>query len=79
MYFEELPGEAALADARGTDDRHQARAPLPAGGVEQVLEQAQLVVAADERRLEGVRAAPAAALGHDAQGDARRGPGPPCP
>ena len=45
-------------------------------GVEQVLEQPQLVVAADERRLERVRPAAAAPLGDDAQrppgGDGRR-------
>ena len=42
------------------------------GRVEQVLEQAQLVVAADERRLEPVVAAAAAALGDDPQRPPRR-------
>ena len=50
--LQELPRQAALADARRADDAHQPRPPLAAGGVEQVLEQAQLLVAADERRLE---------------------------
>ena len=49
-----------------TETRRARRSRL--GGVEQVLEQPQLVVAADERRLEGVRAAAAAALGDDPQG-----------
>ena len=38
------------------------------GRVEQVLEQPQLLVAADERRLERLRPVAAAALGDDAQG-----------
>ena len=65
MYFEELPGEPALADAGRADDADEARPPLAARGVEQVLEQAQLVVAADERRLERVAAVATAALGDD--------------
>ena len=49
------------------------RRPLLApGGVEQVLEQAQLLVAADERRLEALGPIDAAELGHDAQGPPRR-------
>ena len=40
--------------------------------MEEVLEQAELVVAADERRLERVRPAAAPALGDDAQGAPRR-------
>ena len=53
--LEELPGEAGLADAGRADDRDEPGAPLAARGVEQVLEQPQLVVAADERRLEASR------------------------
>ena len=56
--LEELPGEAALADARRTDDRDQARTLLAAGRVEQVLQEAQLRVPADERGFE--RLAPVA-------------------
>ena len=52
--LQELPGEPALADAGRADDRHEPGAAVAAGGVEQVLEQPQLVVAADERRLERV-------------------------
>ena len=63
----ELPGEAALADARGTDDRHAARPLFAARGMEQVLEHAQLVLAADERRLEGVGTTLATPLGDDPQ------------
>ena len=43
-----------------------------AGRVEQVLEQPELVVAADERRLQLVAPAAAAALGDDAQRAPRR-------
>ena len=48
----ELPGEPRLADASLADDADEARLPLALGGVEQVLEQAQVVVPPDERRLE---------------------------
>ena len=65
--LQELPRQPALADAGRADDAHQPRPPLAAGGVEQVLEQAQLVVAADERRLERLAAVAPAALGDDAQ------------
>ena len=40
----------------GPDDRDQPRPLLAAGRVEQLLEQPELVVATDERRLEGVGA-----------------------
>ena len=50
--LQELPGEPALADAGRADDRDEAGPPLAGRRVEEVLEQAQLVVAADERRLE---------------------------
>ena len=53
--LEELPGEPRLADAGRADDADQPRPALAAGGVEQVLELAQLLVAADERRLERLR------------------------
>ena len=36
----------------GPIDRHEPRASLPARRLEEVLEQPELVVAADERRLE---------------------------
>ena len=48
--------------------RHEPRPPLAARRVEEVLEQAQLVVAADERRLERLGAVAAADLGDDPQG-----------
>ena len=47
--------------------RHEPRAALAAGRMEQVLEQAELVVAADERRLEGLAPVAAADLGDDPQ------------
>ena len=74
--LQELPGQAALADARLTRDRHEPGPALARRRVEQVLEQAQLVVAADERRLEPLVATPAAALRDDPQrapGGDRRG------
>ena len=67
----ELPGEAALAHAAAAEDRDVPDAPLAARGVEEVLEQPELHVAADERRLEALGPAPPAALGDDANG-------PPC-
>ena len=69
--LEELPGEPALADPGRPDDGHQPGALLARRRVEEVLELAQLLVAADERRLH--RFAPVAAtdLGDDAQGAPR--------
>ena len=67
----ELPGEPGLADAGLPDDRHQPRLALSAGGVEQVLQLLQLVLAAHERRLQ--RAGPAAAAAARDHGD--RSPG----
>ena len=52
----------------GPDDADQPRSAFAAGGVEEVLELPQLLVAADERRLERLRSPDAAALGDDAQG-----------
>ena len=67
--LQELPGQAALADPGRPGHRHEAGATLARRRVEEVLEQAQLVVAADERRLERLPSGPAPpALGHDAQG-----------
>ena len=64
--LQEFPGQPALADAGGPDDGHQPEAAFATGRVEQVLEHAQLVVAADERRLDGVAPVAAAAFCHDA-------------
>ena len=69
--LEELPGEAALADARLARDRDEPDPALARRRVEQVLEQAQLRVAADERRLEALVATAAAALRDDPQGAPR--------
>ena len=63
--LEELPREAALADARLPGDRDEPDPPLARAGVEQVLEQPELRVAPDERRLEPVVAAATPALGDD--------------
>ena len=63
----QLPGEPRLADPGLADDRDEPRPPVAAGGVEAVLEEAELVVAADERRLDDA-SGPPAALAHDAHG-----------
>ena len=63
----ELPREPRLADAGDAGDRDEVR--LAAGGalVEEILDAAQLAVAADERRLEPLRLERAARARHDAQ------------
>ena len=63
----ELPGQARLADPRRAEDRDEAGALLSPGGVEQLLEQAQLVGPAHERRLERLAPVPSPALRHDPQ------------
>ena len=63
----ELPGQPMLPDPGLTDDRDQARLALPPGGVEQVLDQAQLLVTAHERRFQRALATGAAAQGLDAE------------
>ena len=57
----ELPGEPATCRCRPIpSDRDEPRLALVRGGVEEVLEQAELAVASDERRLEASRATLAA-------------------
>ena len=63
--LEELPGEPGLADPGRADHRHEAGPLLAARGVEQILEEAQLVLATDERRLERLGPVPPATLGDD--------------
>src|SRR5947207_12414156 len=70
--FQELPGEPALADARRTDDRYQPSALLRGRRVEEVLEESQLDVAADEWRLECLGAIAPTHLGDDSQRTPRR-------
>ena len=48
----ELPGEAGLADAADAHHRDEMRSALLGGGVEELLDETQLAVAADERGLE---------------------------
>ena len=55
MYFRNSQARRLLPMPAGPDDGDEPGAPLAARGVEEVLEQAQLVVAADERRLEASR------------------------
>jgi hypothetical protein len=56
----ELPREPRLADAGDAEDRDEPRAALFRGGVEEILDELELALAADERRLEPGRAALAA-------------------
>ena len=65
MYFSNSHAEPRLADAGDADDREQVGTPLVGRRVEQLLQQAQLAIAADERRLEPDRAALAASVGDD--------------
>ncbi len=60
----ELPGDTRLADPGDPDDRDQPRLPLFRRCVEEILDQAQLSLAADERRLEAA-APPLAASRRD--------------
>ncbi len=70
--LEELPGKAALPDPSLAGHGDEARLPLATRGMEEVLQQAQLVVAADERRLDPFAPIRAAALGDDPEGAERR-------
>jgi hypothetical protein len=58
----ELPAQTALADAGGAGDRDQACLRLAAGQRHHLLEQPQLLLAADERRFGQLRTTLAAAL-----------------
>ena len=75
----EFPGQAGLADPADPGDRHEPGPPLPPGRMEEVLEQAQLVVAADEGGLERLRPPVTADAGRRRAGRARTGPGRSCP
>ena len=68
MYFSSSQASRLLPMPAMPSDRHEPRPPLAGRGVEQLLEQAQLVVAAHERGLEPGRPAVAAAPGHDPDG-----------
>ena len=61
----QLPHQARLADPGDAGHVHQPRPPLPTGGVQQLLDQAQLLVPADERRLRAPPAPGATALADD--------------
>ncbi|GBD84462.1 hypothetical protein BMS3Abin02_00855 [bacterium BMS3Abin02] len=50
----EFPDEAGLANACDSNDGNKAGATFPLGGVQQVFEYPEFVVAADERRLDPV-------------------------
>ena len=62
----ELPAETRLADPGDAGDRHEVRLALVGARVEEILDLAQLAVAADERRLEALRLERAAQPGDDA-------------
>ena len=63
----ELPGEPRLADAGDAAHEHELRAPLLGAGMEELLHEPKLAVAADERRLQPRRAQRTAGPGHDPQ------------
>ena len=62
----ELPGQPRLPDPGDPDHRDQVRLALLGAGVEELLDEPELAVAADERRLEAGRLLRAAAGGGDA-------------
>src|SRR5207247_5971242 len=64
--LEELPREAALARSRLARDRDEPQASLATSRVEEVLQQAKLLVAPHERRLEAFRATNTTELCHNA-------------
>ena len=64
----ELPGHARLADPGDSRHGDEVCAPVLCAGVEQILDQLQLALATDERRLEPGRLQRAADAGHDTQG-----------
>ena len=65
--LEELPRQTRFPDPGEADDREQPRRPLLAGRVQELLEQAQLAVATDERRFQAGRPQRPAARRHDTQ------------
>ena len=67
----QLPDEAALADPTRPRNAHKARPRIAADPVQDLLELAQLLVAADERRLEGIGSALATPVRHDADSPPR--------
>ena len=75
----ELPREPRLADAGDADRRDEVRAPLLGRRVEELLHEAQLALAADERRLEALRAERPAPRGGHPHGAPELAPARPCP
>ncbi len=67
----ELPRQPALADPRWSRYGYEPRPLLASRGVEEILEQSEVVVAADKRRFESTGSIAPADLGHDAQGAER--------
>ncbi len=61
----ELPGEARLADARRADHRDQVGTPVGDGPSHRLLQERELLVAADQRGLDPERRATPAAAGLD--------------
>ena len=68
----ELPRQARLADAGDAGDRDELGAPVVRRGVEEVLDQLQLALAADERRLQAGRLERTRAAGDDPQSPEER-------
>ena len=70
--LEELPGEAALADPRETDDRDEVCRAIIGDAVEGLFDEAQLAVAADERRFQSLGLERTTCAGDDPQGAEER-------
>ena len=68
----ELPAEPRLSDPRDPGHGYELRPPLLGAGVEEVLDLAELALAADERRLEPLRLELAAHSRDDPQGPPER-------
>jgi hypothetical protein len=68
----ELPREPGLSDPGDPGDRDQMRPPVVRGRVEEFLDQLQLPLATDERRLQTDRFECARSTGHDPQSPEER-------
>ena len=68
MYLRNSQASRVLPIARRADDADEPGPTFPGGGVEEVLELAELLVAADEGGLERVAPVAPADLGHDPDG-----------
>ena len=72
MYLRNSARQPGLADSGRPDDADHPQALFAAGGMEQVLEEPELLLAADERRLQRFSLVAPATLGDNAQRAPRR-------